>query len=84
MNIWPFIGTLAIIFTAIQLFPQLHKTIKTKKARDLSLGLCIIIALGSLTWIIYGIHLLDAPIIIANILNFIGAIILFGFKIKDK
>jgi MtN3 and saliva related transmembrane protein len=83
MDIWPLIGTLGVVFTSIQLFPQIYKSLKTKQVRDLSLGLCIIVASGSLTWLIYGIHLCDGPIIIANSLNFCGAAILFVLKIRE-
>lgn len=84
MEIWIYIATLAITLTAIQLLPQVIKSLKTKKTRDLSLGLIIIVLSGALLWIIYGIHIQDIPVIIANSLNLAASLILLTLKIKHK
>ena len=81
MYIWIGIATLAITLTAIQLIPQVIKSLKTKKTRDLSLGLIIIVLSGAFLWIIYGIYIQDIPVIIANILNLVAALILLILKI---
>jgi MtN3 and saliva related transmembrane protein len=81
---WTIIATLAIIMTSIQLFPQIYKSFKTHRTTDLSVGLCTIIASGALIWLVYGIHIHDLPIIIANIINLLGALILLQMKSKKK
>lgn len=82
MALWIIIPIVAIVLTSVQLIPQLYKSIKTKKVRDVSLGMTIIISLGAFTWLIYGIHISDLPIIIANSLNLTAGIILTILKIK--
>ena len=82
MDIWIIIATFAIILTSIQMIPQVIKTFNTKKVRDVSLWMIIIIMLGSLSWFSYGIHIEDKPVIIANTLNFIFASTLFYFKMR--
>lgn len=84
MNPWVLVATLAVIFTSLQLIPHVFKSLKTKKVRDLSLGLSIIVGLSAITWLIYGIHIKDIPLIIANSINLIGASILFFLKIKER
>ena len=37
MDFWIFVGMFGIIVTAAQLIPQVFKSLKTKKVRDLSL-----------------------------------------------
>jgi len=83
MNIWILVGIIGITFTSLQLIPQVYKSLKTKSVRDLSLGLSIIVGLGSITWIIYAWHLNDIPIFIANLINLIAALILFSLKIRE-
>lgn len=80
MNIWTLIASMAIVLTSIQLIPQIYKSLKIRHTADLSTGLAIIIALGALTWLIYGFHIHDLPIIIANAINFLGALILLIMK----
>ena len=84
MNPWVIVAALAVIFTSLQLIPQVIKSLKTKKVRDLSLGLSIIVGLSAITWLVYGIHIKDIPLVIANTINLIGALILFLLKIKEK
>lgn len=80
---WKLVGVVAIILTAIQLLPQIIKSLKTKRVEDISLGLGLIVALNAITWISYGIHFADYAVIIANILNFICATILLILKLKS-
>ena len=84
MDIWAFVAMFAVILTAIQLFPQVYQTLKTRKVRDLSLSFSLLIAAGCLLWLAYGIHIQDWPIIIANAINLIGASILVYLKIITK
>ena len=80
---WSLIALAAVTLTAIQLFPQLYQSLKTKKVRDLSLGFGILVGSGCLVWLIYGIHIRDWAVIVANSINLLGAIILIYLKIKN-
>ena len=48
------IGVLAVIVTGIRLLPQIIKSFRTKKVRDISLLWEIIGVAGSLLWLFYG------------------------------
>jgi len=70
MNI-EFFGYFAAILTTAAFLPQLIKTLKTKKAEDVSLITLIMFISGVSFWIIYGYEISSSPILIANIITFI-------------
>ncbi len=66
-----FFGYFAAILTTAAFLPQLIKTLKTKKANDVSLLTLIMFICGVCSWIIYGYKISSLPILIANIITFI-------------
>ena len=66
-----FFGYFAAILTTSAFLPQLIKTLKTKKADDVSLVTLIMFICGVVSWIIYGYAISSLPILIANIITFI-------------
>ena len=66
-----FFGYFAAILTTAAFLPQLIKTLKTKKADDVSLITLIMFICGVASWIIYGYAISSFPILIANIITFI-------------
>ena len=76
-----FFGYFAAILTTLAFLPQLIKTLKTKKAEDVSLTTLIMFLTGVLSWIIYGYKISSTPILIANIITFILNLLILIFKI---
>ena len=76
------IGLATAALGGVSLFPQLLKVLKTKSTKDLSLGMFIIFCNSIFLWLVYGILMENAPIIIANFFGFIEALIILLFKIK--
>ena len=68
MNIDIF-GYFAAVLTTAAFLPQLIKTLKTKKADDVSLTTLIMFIMGVLFWIIYGYKISSLPILIANFIT---------------
>ena len=66
-----FFGYFAAILTTAAFLPQLIKTLKTKKADDVSLVTLIMFICGVASWIIYGYKISSSPILIANLITFI-------------
>ena len=66
-----FFGYFAAILTTAAFLPQLIKTLKTKKAEDVSLITLIMFIFGVGFWIIYGYEISSSPILIANIITFL-------------
>ena len=80
MNIDIF-GYLAAILTTAAFLPQLIKTLKTKKADDVSLTTLIMFIIGVLCWIIYGYSISSKPILLANIITLILNLLILISKI---
>ena len=76
-----FFGYFAAILTTLAFLPQLIKTLKTKKADDVSLITLIMFMTGVLSWIIYGYKISSNPILIANIITFVLNLLILIFKI---
>jgi len=78
------IGYVAGFFTTICLIPQLFKIITTKSANDISISSFIVLILGQLLWVIYGILILDLRILIANIISVILGSLIIIFTLIYK
>ena len=64
-------GYLAAVLTTSAFLPQLIKTLKIKKADDVSLTTLIMFISGVFSWIIYGYKISSTPILIANSITLI-------------
>ena len=80
MNIEIF-GYIAAVLTTAAFLPQLIKTLKTKKADDVSLVTLIMFIIGVLCWIIYGYKISSIPILIANLITLILNLLILISKI---
>ncbi len=76
-----FFGYFAAILTTLAFIPQLIKTLKTRKADDVSLTTLIMFLTGVAAWIIYGIKISSKPILIANIITFLLNFLILVFKL---
>ncbi len=66
MEINTIFGSIAATLTTISFVPQVIKTIKTKDTKGISLLMYSVFVIGIIMWLIYGIMLKEAPMIIAN------------------
>ena len=80
MNIEIF-GYIAAVLTTAAFLPQLIKTLKTKKADDVSLITLIMFIIGVMCWIIYGYKISSIPILIANLITLILNLLILISKI---
>lgn len=86
MNWTQIIGIAAGVFTSTSLMPQVVKTIKEKKAEDISLAVFLVLGTGVILWIVYGIKRNDIPIIATNAFSLLVNItmIILGIKYKKQ
>ena len=75
------VGYFAAILTTIAFIPQLIKTLKTKRADDVSLITLIMFLIGVFLWIIYGFRISSTPILIANTITFLLNLLILISKI---
>jgi MtN3 and saliva related transmembrane protein len=78
------LGLVAGGLTTVAFLPQVIKTWRSQSARDLSLVMFFVFALGTLLWLIYGIIIKQLPIILANSITLALASVLLYFKLRFK
>jgi MtN3 and saliva related transmembrane protein len=78
------LGYIAGILTTVAFVPQVLQIYKTKSAKDVSLAMFLIFTLGVTMWLIYGIKVNAFPVIAANGVTLILALIILFFKFKYK
>ncbi|MFL5772470.1 MAG: SemiSWEET family sugar transporter [Flavisolibacter sp.] len=76
------IGLAAGIFTASSLLPQVFKTLKEKKADEVSLAMLFVLQGGLILWIVYGIRRTDFPIIATNCFSLLVNITMVILRIR--
>ena len=78
------IGLIAAFCTTLSFLPQALQTIKTKDTKGISLSMYSLFTFGTLLWFTFGIMSTNYPIMIANGITLILALIILTYKIKYK
>ena len=80
------VGIAAGIFTSVSLLPQIIKSVREKKAQDISLFYLLILFGGLGLWTYYGFLRKDVPIIATNIFSLIlnATMIVLCVRYKNK
>jgi MtN3 and saliva related transmembrane protein len=77
-------GYLAAALTSLSFLPQAVMTIRTRDTHSLSLGMYSLFSTGVLFWLLYGIHLHDAAIIVANAITLALATPILLIKLRNE
>ena len=77
------LGLLAGLLTTAAFVPQVLKVIKTNDTKSLSLSMYIVFTLGIFLWGVYGIQKNDVPIMLANAVTIVLALIISTKKIQN-
>jgi MtN3 and saliva related transmembrane protein len=78
------LGWIAGLLTTIAFFPQLLKTWRSKSAKDVSLVMMITFCIGVFLWLVYGLAIQALPVVIANLVTLILALLILILKIKYR
>ncbi len=76
------LGTVAGLCTTIAFLPQVLKVWRTGSARDISLGMYAILAIGIVFWLAYGWILGSWPVIIANGVTLVLVAVVIAMKLR--
>lgn len=76
------IGFVAAVLNTILIIPQLAKTLKTRKTRDLSAPTFMILVASSSLWVIYAFGTHTWPILFSATSGLVAAIIILGMKAR--
>lgn len=79
-----YVGLFGAFLTSITFIPQVYKAWQTKSVGDLSVWTISIVVTSAAVWLIYGLYLELRPVIIANSIILVLAIVLLYFKLTFK
>ena len=74
-------GYIAATLTTISFFPQALKTLRSRDTHAISLRMYLLFTSGVAFWSIYGWMVADGPVLIANLITLIPAVIVLGLKL---
>ncbi|MDE1888881.1 MAG: hypothetical protein KGI30_01270 [Planctomycetota bacterium] len=82
--LWSIMGTIAAICTTVGFIPQIVRGVKTKELKDVSPMMLTLLLIGGSLWLVYGIHLKNPIIALANgfTLSFVIALLLLRILFK--
>ncbi len=78
------LGLTAATLTTGAFVPQVMKTWKSRKAKDVSLEMLVLFCTGSFLWLVYGLLIKSVPVILANLITLMLNLTILGLKIKYK
>lgn len=76
------LGLAAGSLTTLSFVPQVLKIWRTKSGKDVSYGMFLLFSLGVLLWLAYGLILGAMPIIVANTVTLVLALVVLGLKYR--
>lgn len=82
--LWTIIGFTAATLTMFGFVPQIIKIYKTKSVKDISIVALLEFSIGIFLWVLYGIHLKNSVIILANTVSLSTLIIALILYFKYK
>jgi MtN3 and saliva related transmembrane protein len=82
MHLTTFLGFAAGTLTTVAFIPQVHKVWRSKRCDDLSWAMLITFSTGVVLWLLYGLFLRAAPIIVANAVTLALLIAIVALKVR--
>lgn len=76
------LGLIAGALTTVSFVPQVMKIWRTKSGNDVSYGMFLLFSLGVSLWLMYGLALGATPVIIANAITLVLALIVIALKYR--
>ena len=77
------IGYVAATLTTVSFFPQAVKILKSRDTRSISFRMYLLFTTGVMFWSIYGWMVSDGPVLIANLITLVPAVIVLTSKITS-
>lgn len=78
------VGYIAAFFTTFALLPQIIRIWKLKEARDISILMPSMIAVGTSLWLVYGVLISSWPVIAANVISLLITLATLYVTIKYR
>ena len=81
MNLTDVIGSLAACLTTASFVPQAWLSFKTRDVSGVSLLMYSVFTVGVALWLVYGLLLGSWPMVIANAITLVLALMILGMKL---
>ncbi len=78
------LGLLAGTLTTVSFLPQVFKIWRAKSAKDISYAMFLTFSGGVFLWLLYGIAIGAAPVIVTNAVTFLLAVAVILLKMRYK
>ncbi len=78
------LGLVAGTLTTVAFFPQLLQVMRTKSTHDISLAMYLVLCAGIFLWLIYGLQIGSLPVIVANVVTLVIALLILLYKIRYR
>ena len=82
MHFAEYLGLIAGLLVTCSLIPQIIRVFRLRSAREISAVFTVLLLLGLVLWLVYGIMLTLAPVIIWNAIGAVLAILLLYAKMR--
>lgn len=79
-----FLGLIAATLTTSAFVPQVYKAWKHRSTRDISLSMYLVLSVGLILWMIYGVFIESLPVILANSITLFLVGTMVFLKIRHK
>jgi len=76
------IGTVAGTLTTAAYLPQVVKVWRSRSVGDISLQMYILVVTGASFWVVYGLMLMQWPVIIANAVSLLFTATILALKLR--
>ncbi len=76
------LGYVAATCTTVSFLPQVIQTVKTRRTKDISLGMYLALFSGALLWMFYGFMLQSPPVYVTNIIVSFLCFVMLILKVK--
>lgn len=76
------IGMAGAVLTTVCWLPQATKIIRERETRAISLSTTAAFTLGILLWLIYGLALVDWPLISSSVVTLALMLVILGLKLR--
>jgi MtN3 and saliva related transmembrane protein len=82
LNLTEYLSLFAGLFITCSFVPQIIRVFRLKSAREISTIFTTLLLLGMALWLIYGVRMGLAPIILWNAIGIVQVILLLSAKVK--
>jgi MtN3 and saliva related transmembrane protein len=78
------IGSVAAVCTTLCWVPQSLKIIREKQTQGISIATQVVFTLGIALWLVYGLLLHNWPILLANAITLVFALVILILKLRYR